>query len=221
MDELIQVLTEGKQLGNRGSKEPRYLIQFPYVWLEQYPWQPGRSRICDPSLNSEQKQQIENKLPTRLLNAQVVTSLQLLELIEFLYTRSQEDLPQEQRMPFSVAIGEDIKRRLIASDTVTPIDSPWGLPYYALTRASYSPVDREERIYAMAEDTTQYFRLIKDWADQRPIRMRFLEELDILPEQIEPAIQELDEIIRAWADKYHDYRGQPMVFQAAFGPQEE
>lgn len=221
MDELIQALTEGKQLRMLGSKEPRYLIQFPYVWLERYPWQSGRSRIFDPSLNSEQKRQIETILPDRLLDAQVVNSRQLLELIEFLYARSQDDLPSEQCVPFSEAIAEDIKRRLIASETVTSIDSPWGAPYYALTRASYSPVDWEERTYNLVEDMSQYFRLMKNWADRKPRAMRLLEELDILPDRIEPAMQELDELIRAWADKYHDDQGQPMILQAAFGSLDE
>lgn len=220
MDELIQVLTERKQLQEQSCGESRYLIQFPYVWLERYPWQPEQSRICDPSLNSEQKRQIEKKLPDFLLNAQVVNSHQFLELIEFLYNRSQDELPQEQRDPFSEAIAEDIQQRLIASETVTPIDSSWGV-YYALTRASYSPVDQKERTCAVAEDTAQYFRLMKDWSDRRPIAMRLLEELDILPEQIESAMQELDELIRTWADKYHNDKGQPMIFQAAFGLQED
>jgi hypothetical protein len=219
MDELIQALTEGKQLRKTSSKEP--LIQFPYIWLERYPWQPGRSRIFDPSLNSEQKQQIETKLPERLLNAQVVNSRQLLELIEFLYARSQEDLLPEQCVPFSEAIAEDIKRRLIASETIMLIHSPWGVPYYALTHASYSPVDQEERTYTVIEDTSRYFRLMKDWADRKSITMRLMEELDILPNRIEPAMQELDEIIRDWADKYHHHQGQPMILHAVFGSQEE
>lgn len=221
MDELIQALTEGKQLRTLGCKEPRYLIQFPYVWLERYPWQQGRSRIFDPSLNLEQKQQLETILPDRLLNAQVVSARQLGELIEFLYARSQENLPTEQCVPFSEAIAEDIQRRLLAAGTVTSIDSPWGVPYYALTCASYSPVDREERTYNLVEDMSQYFRLMKNWADRKPIAMRLLEELDILPDRIEPAMQELDEIVRAWADKYHHDQGQPMILQAAFGSQDE
>jgi len=221
MDELIQVLTEEKALRTRHSQEPRYLIQFPYVWLERYPWELGRSRISDASLNSEQKQQLERNLPDRILNTQVVNSPQLLELIEFLYARHQEDLPQEERVTFSETLAEGIKNCLISSATVTQIDSPWGVPYYALTRASYSPVNQEERIYAATEDTSQYFRLIKDWANRKPITMRLLEELDILPDRIEPAMQELDELVRAWADKYHHAQGQPMILQAVLGSQEE
>lgn len=221
VEEVRQALTEGKLLKMLGSQEPRYLIQFPYVWMEHYPWLPGRSRICGTSLNTQEKRHIQEKLPDNLPDAQVVNSLQFLELIEFLHTRSQEDLPPEQRLPLSEAMAEHIKRRLIYSGTVTRIDCPWGLPYYALTRASYSPVDGKERTYTMVEDTARYFRLMKDWADRQPNVMRVLEELDIPPDQLEPARQELDEIIRTWADKYHRADGEPFVLQMVFGSQLE
>lgn len=221
VEEVRQALTEGKLLKMLGSQEPRYLIQFPYVWMDQYPWQPGRSRISGTSLNSEEKRYIQEKLPDNLPDAQVVNSLQFLELIEFLHTRSQEDLPKEQRLPLSEAMAEHIKRRLIYSGTVTRIDCPWGLPYYALTRASYSPVDGKERTYTVVEDTARYFRLMRDWADREPKVMRLLEELDIPPENIDQAMEELDEVIRAWADKYHRADGEPVILQMVFGPQVE
>jgi len=42
------------------------------------------------------------------------------------------------------------------------------MPFYALTRSSYSPADEEERTYIMVEDTARYFRMMKDWADRQP-----------------------------------------------------
>ena len=45
VEEVREALTTGKLLKMLGSQEPKYLIQFPYVWLEQYPWIPGRPRI--------------------------------------------------------------------------------------------------------------------------------------------------------------------------------
>lgn len=221
VEEVRLALTEGKLLKMLGSQEPRYLIQFPYVWMDQYSWIPGRSRIHGTNLAPEQKRYIQEKLPDNLPDAQVVNSLQFLELIEFLHTRSQEDLPPEQRLPLSEAMAEHIKRRLIYSGTVTRIDCPWGLPYYALTRASYSPVDGKERTYTVVEDTARYFKLMSDWAERQPKVMRLLEELDIPPDQLEPAMQELDEIIRAWGDKYHRADGEPMILQMVFGPQSQ
>jgi len=221
VEEVRLALTEGKLLKMLGSQEPRYLIQFPYVWMEQYPWQPGRSRIYSTSLNADEKRYLEEKLPANLPDAQLINAFQFLELIEFLHKRSQEDLPEDRRLELSEAFAEHIKRRLIYSGTVTRIDCPWGLPFYALTRASYSPAEDEERTYIMVEDTARYFRLMKDWAERQPNVMRILEELDIPPAQIQEAMQELDVIVRDWADKYHRPDGQPIILQMVFGPKED
>ena len=221
VEEVQQALTEGKLLKMLGSQEPRYLIQFPYVWIEQYPWMPGKSRILSNSLTSEEKRQLERKLPPNLPDAQLINSFQFMELIEFLHRRSQEDLPPERRLPLSEALAEHIKRRLIYSGTVTRVDSPWGMPFYCLTRSSYSPSDDEERTYIMMEDTARYFRLMKDWAEKTPQVMRILEELDIPPDRIEQAMEELDEVIRAWADRYHQVGGKPMLLQMVFGNKED
>ena len=221
VEEVRQALTEGKLLKMLGSQEPRYLIQLPYVWLEKYPWQPGRSRVPGTSLTSEEKRQIEQKLPGNLPDAQLVSSFEFLDLIEFLHRRSQEDLPPEHQMPLSEALGEHIKRRLLYSGTVTRIDSPWGMPFYALTRPFYAPADDQERTYIMVEDTARYFRMMKNWAERRRNAMRLLEELDILPEKMEQAMEELDEVIRAWADKYHQDGGIAVVLQTAFGERED
>ncbi|NEP08538.1 MAG: heterocyst differentiation control protein, partial [Okeania sp. SIO4D6] len=204
-----------------GSQEPRYLIQFPYVWLEQYPWNPGQSRVPGKNLTTEEKRYTETKLPPNMPDAKLINSFQFMELIEFLHRRSQEDLPPERRMPLSEALAEHIKRRLIYSGTVTKIDSPWGMPFYALTRCSYSPEDEEERTYIMVEETARYFRLMKDWAEQNNKVMRILEEFDISPDRYEQAKEELDEIIRHWADRYHQPDGKQMVVQMVFGPKDD
>jgi len=221
VEEVQQALTEGKLLKMLGSQEPRYLIQFPYVWLEHYPWQPGRSRISGSSLTPEEKRVLEGKLPQYLPDAQLINSFQFMELIDFLHRRSQEDLEPNQRMPLSEALAEHIKRRLTYSETVIKIESPWGMPFYALNRASYSPEDQEERTFIMVEDTARYFKLMKDWAERQPRVMRVLEELDVPPERIDRAIEELDEILRQWADRYHEKGGKAMLVQMVFGPKEE
>ncbi|MBC6472068.1 MAG: heterocyst differentiation master regulator HetR [Hormoscilla sp. GM102CHS1] len=219
--EIEPAVTEGKLLKMLGSTEPHYLIQLPYVWLKQYPWQPGKSRIAGTSLMSEEKRQLSDKLPPNLPDAQLINSFQFMELIEFIHGRSQEDLPPERRMPLSEALAEHIKRRLIYSGTVTRIDSPWGMPFYALTRSTYTPVDDAERIYVMLEDTARYFQLMRDWAQRQQNVMRVLEELDIPPEDLDRALTELDEVIRAWADRYHREGGMPMLLQMIFGPKQE
>lgn len=221
VEEVRQALTEGKLLKMLGSQEPRYLIQLPYVWLEQFAWQPGRSRVPGTSLTLEEKRQIEENLPDNLPDAQLINSFQFMDIIEFLHSRSQEDLPSDRRMPLSEALAEHIKRRLIYSGTVTRIDSPWGMPFYALTRSSYSPADEEERTYIMVEDTAQFFRMMRNWAERQSNVVRILEELDIPPDQVDTALEELDEVIRAWADRYHKIGGSPIVLQMVVGPKED
>ncbi|MEM1395455.1 MAG: heterocyst differentiation control protein, partial [Cyanobacteria bacterium P01_H01_bin.150] len=221
VEEVRQALTEGRLLKMLGSQEPRYLIQFPYVWMEKYPWQPGRSRIPGTSLTSEEKRQIEQKLPSNLPDAQLITSFEFLELIEFLHKRSQEDLPEKHQMPLSEALAEHIKRRLLYSTTVTRVDSPWGMPFYALTRPYYATASDEERTYIMVEDTARFFRMMREWSEKQRNTMRVLEEMDIPPERIDDALEELDQIIRAWADKYHEVGGAPMALQMVFGKKED
>ncbi|MCZ0903753.1 heterocyst differentiation control protein, partial [Microcoleus sp. HI-ES] len=157
VEEVREALTQGKLLKMLGSQEPRYLIQFPYVWLEQYGWMPGRPRIPGNNLTVDEKKYLEGKIPPNPPDAQLINSFQFMELIEFLHRRSQEDMSPERRMPLSEALAEHIKRRLIYSGTVTRIDSPWGMPFYALTRATYSPAEQEERTFTMVEDTARYF----------------------------------------------------------------
>lgn len=217
VEEVKEALATGKLLKMFGAQEPRYLIEFPYVWLEQFPWQSGELRIHNTNLPIEYKRDIEAKLPPDIPQAQVISSFQFLELIEFLYNRSQQHVPDDRRVSLSEAFTEHIKRRLIYSGTVSRIDCSWGLPFYVLNRPYYSPVEEEERTYTMIEDTARYFRLMRDWADQQPKVMRVLEELDVAPDQMESAQAELDQVIRAWADKYHQPGGQTMVLQMVFG----
>ena len=219
VQEVEEALTKGKLLKMLGSQEPRYLIQFPYVWLEEYPWTPGRPRVPGGNLTTEEKGYIEAKLPSNIPDARLINSFQFMELIEFLHRRSQEDLPSERRMPLSEALAEHIKRRLIYSGTVTKIDCPWGMPFYCLARSSYCPGDQEERTFIMVEDTARYFRLMRDWAEKNYTNkvMRVLEEFDISPDRFEQAKEELDEIIRHWADRYHETGGKQMVLQMVFG----
>ncbi|MEM8603877.1 MAG: heterocyst differentiation master regulator HetR [Cyanobacteria bacterium P01_H01_bin.121] len=220
VQEVEQALTHGRLLKVLGSQEPSYLIQLPYVWLDKYAWQDGRSRISGTSLTPSEKQQIEAKLPDDLPAAQLINSFQLMELIELLHERAQKDLPSERRVPLSESFAEHIRRRLIYAGTITPVDTAWGPPFYALTRISHSPASQEERTYITVEDTARYFGLMRRWSERQPQVLRVLEELDIPADKIKPALAELDQIIRDWADRYHDDAGTPIAVQMVVGENE-
>lgn len=217
VEEIREALAEGKLLKMLGSQEPRYLIQFPYVWLRRYPWQPGQSRVSGTSLAAAERNYLTSKLSPSTPDAKIINSFQFLELIEVLHEKSQEDLPSAHRVDLSEALAEHIRRRLIYSGTVLRLDTHWGASYYALARSSYSPANSEERMYAMIDDTAQYFRMMREWASHQPGTMRVLEELDIAAADVDQAFQELDELIRAWADRYHHSGGEPIVLQMAVG----
>jgi hypothetical protein len=99
VEEMRQALAEGKLLKMLGSQEPRYLIQFPYMWLSRYPWQPCQSRVSGTSLDMQEKQYLESKLPDSSPNAKIINSFQFLELIEILHEKSQEDSPPDRCLP--------------------------------------------------------------------------------------------------------------------------
>ncbi|MBU6228525.1 MAG: heterocyst differentiation control protein [Cyanobacteria bacterium REEB459] len=219
VEEMRQALTEGKLMKLLGSQEPRYLIQFPYHWLHRYPWQPGQARVADTGLSAAERNYLVNKLPATCPDAKIISSLQFLELIEALHHKSQDSLPEAHRIALSDALAEHIRRRLIYSGTVVRIDAFWGSAYYGLVRSSYSPADSEERMYTMVEDTAQYFRMMREWASHLSGTMRVLEELDIAADKRDIAFQELDEVLRVWADKYHQPGGEPTLLQMAIGPQ--
>lgn len=223
VEEMQAALTEGKLLKMLGSQEPGYLIQLPYIWMQTYPWTPGSYRVPGSSLTSEEKRQVEAKLkaagfPEPLPDAEILTSVQFGELINSLHARSQSNLPESRRANLSDALAEHIRRRLIYAGTVAKVDSPiGGMPFYALTRASYSPVGEEERTFTMMEDTARYFRLMREWADSQSGTRRILEELNIPIDNREAAFDELDKVISQWANKYHQDGGQPTVVQMAMG----
>lgn len=218
VEEVNQALATGSLLKMLGSSEPRYLIQVPYLWLELYPWQTGQSRIPGNSLSSADKRQIEEKLTGALPDAQILNDIQFIELLDHLHCRSQGNLAEQDQTPLSEAMTDHIKRRLIHSGTVTRIDASWGVPFYALMRTFYAPVDDQERAYTAVEDTAHYFNLMRSWAKRQPRVIRILEELNIPAEQVDQAVAELDQLISDWANRHHVPDGEPFILQSVIGP---
>ncbi|MEM9810698.1 MAG: hypothetical protein AAF788_05675 [Pseudomonadota bacterium] len=50
---------------------------------------------------------------------------------------------------------------------------------------------------------------------------RALEELEIAEDRIGDALADLDNLLRDWADRYHDDDGVPMVLQMGVGHRDE
>ncbi|MFZ9737285.1 MAG: heterocyst differentiation control protein [Prochlorotrichaceae cyanobacterium] len=219
--EIESALHQGNLLKLLGSQEPGYLIQLPCLWLERYPWQTGEVRLAGSSLTPAEMSQIEAQCPPDLPNAKILNVFQFMDMIELLHNRNQESFPSDKRTPLSESLAEHIRRRLIHSGTVLTLENSRGLPFYVLARSSYAPVGEDERNSVVIEDTARYFQLMRSWAQQEEGQeqdvLRILEELAIPPEQVPVALQDLDHLLRNWADRYHQEGGQGFAVHLAAG----
>jgi len=221
VQEVQAALNEGKFLKTLASQEPQYLICFPHLWQKKYPWIPGQPRLSGDILSAKERQQIEKQLPENLPPARLINLFELTHLIECLHSEVEEYLPVEQQTCLSEPLMEHIKLRLLYSGTVIQLDAPRGFPLYALARTAYSPKDRQERVYTMIEDVACFFRLMQDWVQQQPNVLRGVETFDVEPGRETEALQELDTLIQAWADKYHCKGGNPMVLHMVVGSRKD
>jgi len=218
VEEVRLALTEGKLLKLLGDQEPDYLMQFPYVWLEKYPLSSSQSWLPSRGLSRQEQEQLRNKCPTNAPRTQIIDALQLMDLIEFLYERSQADVPAAHRITLSEAFAEHIRRRLLYAGTIIKIDSnSFGVPLYALARTSHAPAGEDSRTCTMIEDTARFFRMMQSWTHAQPNVVRIVEELDVYPEQVEQALNSLDNLLKDWADRYHQEGGKPLILQLVAG----
>ena len=214
-EEITHALREGRRLKDIDTRDPYYVNQFPYIWMQKYSWCSESSRIPEHlNLTLKEKQQIEKQLPNNLPKVQLIDSSQFTELIEFLHSRI---VPQDQGQSLSKDDSEYIKHRLILSGTVQEIEYSHDLICYVLVRESYTPSDDKERLHVAVEEAARYFRMLKNWQERNPDTLRIMESLDIPPEQLHQALAELDEIIRLWANKYHHDGGTYMILQVMLG----
>jgi hypothetical protein len=221
VQEIQVALAEGQSLKVLNSKEPYYLIALPFLWQEQFPCDSGAGRVRLPGLTPGERKTIEESLPSSAPQARILDQVEFTELMELLHQMSQEELPSSQRMPFSDALLSHIKFRLLHSGTVIQIDSPLvDIPLYALASGSYSPKGEQERVFAMIDDVARFFSLLQAWVREDEGVLRGVEVFDVAPQDRKVALEELDEMLRAWADKYHQDGGLPMVLQFAAGRRE-
>ncbi|HZG39239.1 MAG TPA: heterocyst differentiation control protein [Nodosilinea sp.] len=221
VQEIQVALAEGQSLKVLNSKEPYYLIALPFLWQEHFPCSATEARVRLQGLTPGERKTIEESLPASTPRARILDQVEFAELIELLHKMSQEELSKGQRMPFSDALMSHIKFRLLHSGTVIQIDSPLvDIPLYALASESYSPKGEQERVFAMIDDVARYFALLQAWVREEEGVLRGVEVFDVAPQHRQVALQELDEMLRAWADKYHQEGGLPMVLQFAAGRRE-
>ncbi|NJL49206.1 MAG: heterocyst differentiation control protein [Leptolyngbyaceae cyanobacterium SM2_5_2] len=219
--EIQTAIADGQSLKSLNSKEPYYLIAVPFLWQEKFPCHDQEPRVRLPGLTPGERKTIEDSLPSGSPKARILDQVEFNELIEMLHDLSQAELPESQRMPFSDALMLHIKFRLLHAGTVIQIDSPLvDIPLFALASESYAPKDERERVFAMIDDVARYFSILQSWVRNEEGVLRGIEVFDVDLERRQEALQELDTLLRAWADKYHQDGGFPMVLQFAAGTRE-
>lgn len=201
--EFEALVDSGEPLCLLGSIEPSYLIGFSYIWADKFPMKDGESRLINFDLTSSERFIVEASIPSNLPRCLAIREDHLYSMIEELHWKSQASLPLEKQTAFSDALAEHAKFRLLESETVKEIKLNPKLSAYILLKTDYSPRDRQARVYTMIQELTAYFEGMYAWVDEDPEVMRGIETLGILPEHRDLAFQELDQIVRAWADKYH------------------
>lgn len=220
--EVAVALANGAMLKSMASKGSYYLIALPPLWQQTYPCKRDQSRLSGYGLTPGERLELEMSLPGQSPRARILDSAEFNDLIQKLHHLSQEGLSPDQQMPFSDALQQHIKFQLLHSGTVMRLDSPaMNLPLYALTRASYSPKGEQARVLTMMDDVATYFDLLRAWSQEKSGVLRAVEAFDIDPAQRSQALQELDQFLRAWADKYHQDGGEPMVLLAAAGDRDD
>lgn len=222
VQEIQTAIADGQSLKVLNSKEPYYLIALPFLWQEQFPCGPQEAQVKLSGLTPGERKSIEDSLPADAPRARVLDQVEFNELIEKLHDLSQEELPEPQRMSFSDALMLHIKFRLLHSGTVIQIDSPLvDIPLFALASESYAPKDERERAFAMIDDVARYFSILQAWVRNEEGVIRGVEVFDVDLDRRQEALQELDVLLRTWADKYHQEGGYPMVLQFAAGTRED
>lgn len=218
IEEVRMALTEGKLLKLMGAQEPDYLMHLPHYWLATYPIATEDADFAVQGLSLQEKRRIRSKLQADLPKAKVISTVQLMEMIEYLHERSQQDFPDKDKLPLSDSLAEHIRRQLIHSGTVIKIDlNSLPLPLYALARESYAPAGKAARTRAMIEDTARFFKLMRRWAEQQPRVIRIVEELDIPQHRIDQALEHLDVLLQNWANQYHQEGGETFILHLCAG----
>ena len=220
--EVEHALQTSKGLKVLGTTEPNYLIGIPHRWKEKYPWHPGTSRVFNRRYNEAEERQLSLLIPDSFPHVLLIGDGELTLLIEEMHQISQSHLPEDKQVSCSESLLDHIKYRLLRSETISELSIPFmDLPVFALASNSYSPKGTHSRLSTMMDDTVRFINLLQRWVNEETDAFRAIETLAVPASEQEKAIQELDQMLQAWADKYHRSDGQPMVLQMALGESRE
>jgi hypothetical protein len=222
VNEIEELLLSSDSLTILGSKEPAYLIDLPYLWLKTYPWQPGSSRIPIQGLTLAEREAMEAALPESMPSARLIRETELNDLLTVLYKQATEKISVARWQHCTEPLLEHLKCRLLDAETIIRVDVRYlTAPLYALTRMSYAPKGTNEKLSSLIQDVARFFKLMLQWLDGDLHTLRAVETFEMCPGKEKEAIAEMDAFLRAWADKYHQEGGTPMLLQTAIGTDDD
>lgn len=213
-------LSQASPLNLFGSREPQYLIGVPYLWIETFPYT-GQDRTTLFHLSSLDKQYISSLVNDTFPQVMLISEEELIDLLQKMHDKAQADLITEKRTTLSDAMLEYMKFCLIDSKTVLEVRLPeCGITLFLLAKTIYAPNSTHSRIRSLMQDVLRYFRLARLWAYREGNVFRGIETFCIKPEMYDSAVEEIDNFIKYWADKYHCEDQQPTLLQLIVGKQE-
>jgi hypothetical protein len=219
VQEVENILHEGHLYQGIGQPEPEFLIGIPRLWISRYPRPCRESPITVQGLSTETIKTLEEQIPSEAPQVYILNEMQLSDLLDDMHTIAQKHLQEEVQKPFSEALREHYMFKLLHSGTIIKLrKTRLPIDLYALARSYYTPKDKSTRLKTALRDLTRTFELLQHWIVESPHVLRGVETLDIAEENRSAAIQELDQLLQAWADKYHTDEGEPFLVQLAAGP---
>ncbi|WP_204139703.1 heterocyst differentiation control protein [Halomicronema sp. CCY15110] len=216
--EVESAIIDGDELKSFGSKEPRYLIGFPHMWIKKYPYVSG-PRFKNYEITRRELTYLENMLPQATPSALVLSNHQFMEVLEEMHSCYISEKVNNQASVLSDAMAEHMKYCLLSSGTVLRVKlEQTNESVFLLAKTTYSPNQYSSRVGEVIRDTLDFFKSMRLWAQKSRNVFRALEMLQIRPEDQEEAYKELDVFLLDWANKYHSENGESRILNLTVGP---
>jgi hypothetical protein len=217
--EVEGVLTHDTLCNGLGNQEPEFLIGIPNLWLEKYPWQETESPVTVAGLTQREIERLTTQIPQSRPRAKIINEIEFFELLDSMHHIAHQQFPATKQKPFSNALREHYVFKVLHSGMVVKIRHPSiDMDLYALVRLSYSPRQLSAKLNTLFSDLVHVTEILQLWVHGSPDALRALETLEIRAQDQSAALTELDQLLRIWADKYHDDSGEPMMLQLSAGP---
>ena len=217
--EVESLINQPDHRGGPGHQEPEFLIGVPNLWVEKFPWQGVEPPVTIDGLTFEEMESLTVQLPPDRPRAKIINEIEFFELLDVMHNIAHQPTPLAKSKPFSNALREHYAFKVLHSGMVVKIrQSLTDMALYALIRMSYSPRQLSAKLNTLFSDLVHTIEILQLWLSDSPKALRALETLEILPQNQPEALAELDQLLRIWADKYHDDKGESMMLQLAAGP---